>query len=143
MDEVITVLQHPAVVGAGDVSQMPLFCKQNSYVFVSSKVHMELVWPVGKVGPSGGPWVGEWASDQLPREAGVQGSPPPLLDVLTAVVKAQQTGPEVLRRAGGQASRGTCWIWGVGRVVVVFWEQQLFGGSVSSPNCWLLGSRFG
>ena len=84
--------------------------------------------------------MGEWASDQLSREAGVQGSPSPLLDVLTAVLKAQQTGPEVLRRAGGQASRGTCWRWGVGRVVVVFWEHQLFGGSVIGPSCCLLGS---
>lgn len=43
------------------VLQTGLLC-----VFVSPKVHMELVWPAGKVSPSvpgGGLWVGEWASD--------------------------------------------------------------------------------
>lgn len=48
--------------------QMKLLC-----VFVSSKVHMELVWPAGKVGPSGGPWVGKRASGQPPRGTGMQG----------------------------------------------------------------------
>ena len=52
------------------VLQTKLLC-----VLVSSKVHMELVWPAGKVGPYGGQWVGERASDQPPKGDGMQGHP--------------------------------------------------------------------
>lgn len=46
------------------VLQAKLLC-----VLVSSKVHMELVWPAGKVGPSGGQWV----------DTRMQGLPSPFL----------------------------------------------------------------
>ena len=55
MDEVTTVLQRPGCGGGrGCVSDAFVLQTKLLYVFVSSKVHMELVWPVGKVGASGG-----------------------------------------------------------------------------------------
>lgn len=53
--------------------------------------------------------------------------------MLTALLKAWQARPEVLRRPQGELAGGE-------GVVVMFWEQHLHGRSVNNPNChlWVL-----
>lgn len=123
------VFQHPGRgwghgVSGAFVLQTKLLC-----VFVSSKVHMEVVWPAGKVGPSEGSRVGEWASGQPPRGAGTQGPLSPILAVLTALPKAQWVGPEVLRAGAGLQSLWGPWGVGWGCACVCQQPQLPFLGS--------------
>lgn len=89
----MTTIQYRVwVVSGAFVLQAKLLC-----LLVSSKVHMELVWPAGKVGPSGGQWVDTRVSGQPSRGAGMQGPPSPFPTVLMSP-EGLHVGPEVLRR---------------------------------------------